>query len=159
MVLWIGVIVIFFFLVLPFIQMHWPLPEPRAEREFCFTNIEAGGGWNAFSKECDTLIEHTRISGKQHWSSNDLSLSQCKIISALNPRSVYVNVEGGKIIYVDLFFSKEKPNKGGLLKQFYGLIYQQFPNSDQCVVRGLYQQPDLFHFNRITNSLFEVFYR
>ena len=141
--------------------MNWSLPEPRAQRDFVFTNVEAEGGWNEFKTECDLFINQSRTSEHQHLSSNgnNPSLASYKIISTLKPRSIYVGTTSDKLDYVSIFFPKEKPNKGGPLKQFYGLIYQQFTNTDQCIVRSSFQQPNLFRFNKITNSVFEFYYR
>jgi hypothetical protein len=158
---WAAVALFVLVFILPTVFVSWSsrLPEPRAQREYVLTNIEAGGGWDAFKTECDLLISQTRASGQHQSSSVSVSPSptSCKIISSLKPRGVYVYAVGNMPDYVSIWFWGGK--RGGPLTQSYSLIYQQLTNSDRCIAADSFQQPNLVRFNRITNSVFEAYYR
>ena len=133
------------------------MPEPRNQRAVVFNQIEAAGGWGALKTECDSLISQTRTSGQKQWSSSQggpLPVSY-KIISSLKPYGVYVYAAGDVPDYVHITVISDNFRRGPLT-QSYSLIYQQTTNCDRCVEEGKYQQPRLYRFNKITDSVYEA---
>jgi len=164
LLVWMAGAFIFLFFILPSIVISWSsrLVEPRTQREIVFTNIMAEGGWSGFKTECDSLISQARKSGQPWGNFFPVSYTNCRTISKLNPGSVYVCVfkNGEKPDLVDMtIFSGGPKATGKPLKQCYGLSYQQLTNSDRCFAADLFQQPGLFRFNKVSDSIFEFYYR
>ena len=136
------------------------MPEPRNQRAYVSNSIVRGGGWDVFKAECDSLISQTQSSGQHYWNSGQGHLlpPSCKILSALKPYGVSVYTAGGIPDYVNVVVFDDNWRRGPL-RQSYSLIYQQTTNSDRCFAESTFSRPEIYRFNKITNSVFEVYLR
>ena len=127
--------------------------DRHRQREFVFAHVKAMGGWEAFKRECDTLIADSRTNGQHQWFPHlgRVLPASCKVISDLNPQEVQAVYSDGKPPYVTVkVFGLHAT--GGRGTPFYYLAYQQLSNSDTCIApfqRGVAK--------KIADSVFEVY--
>ena len=136
-----------------FLQPDWV--ERRSQRKFVLNQIHATGGWNTFKKECESLLAESRTNGQGIQLDGDTWLrlsNRFEMISKLNPRNFQVvspTNEPGFVV-MTLFGKRSGVRKDS----YYGLVYQQTANSDECLAGHLFH--GAFP-RRIVDAIFEVY--
>ena len=154
-VLWAAILLATLYLVWTCGLISWVADsrDRHRQREFVFAHVEAMGGWEAFKRECETLIAESRTNGQHQWFPRfgRVLPASCKVISDLNPQDVQAVYSDGKPPYVTIkVFGLH--STGGRDTPFYYLVYQQLSNSATCIApfhRGVAK--------KIADSVFEVY--